>query len=270
MIYYAHAKINLRLEVEKCLKNDFHYLHMVNAKIGLADALHIEESDKNEVTYSVNELNRMEKNTCLLVLEQVSRMYKLDKKFKIYIEKKIPIGAGLGGGTADAAAIINFLNEYNNLNMSYFDKLQIGLHYGTDIPYCLCDDIAYVEGIGDIVTPVNCELSSKVIIVYPNINVSTKLVYNNLKKYSQPLGVKKVREYIENKKIKELLHNDLESSAFEIFPILKQIKTTLASYGDVVMSGSGSAFIIFPKTNDSFNQIRECYKDFLVVETEII
>ena len=91
MIYYAHAKINLRLEVEKCLKNDFHYLHMVNAKIGLADALHIEESDKNEVTYSVNELNRMEKNTCLLVLEQVSRMYKLDKKFKIYIAPQVQI-----------------------------------------------------------------------------------------------------------------------------------------------------------------------------------
>lgn len=270
MKYLAYAKINLRLEVEKKLENGYHLLHMLNAKVSLADELEINESNSNQITFSCDNLNKLENNICLNVLNEICNLYHIKKRFNIYIKKNIPQGAGLGGGSSDVAAIINFLDEYCNLNLSLDKKIQIGLKYGADVPYCLINDLAYVSGIGEKITTINTKFDSRIVIIYPDLFVSTKDVFKNVKKYSSPLNLQKLKELVLEKDFNSLLYNDLEDAAFTIYPSLKEIKTDLQNFGQVVMSGSGSTMLLIPNKRFDIEQLKDKYPTFKIFDSYII
>ena len=270
MKYLAYAKINLRLEIEKKLENGYHLLHMLNAKINLADELIIEEHSDNLVNFSVEELNHLENNICLNVLNEMCKLYNIQKRFHIYIKKNIPFGAGLGGGSSDVAAIINFVDEYFNLKLPIEEKNKIGLSYGADVPYCLINDIAYVSGIGEKVYPLNEKLNTDVIVVYPNTFVSTKDVFKHNTTFNHKTNEKTLKQYLREKDYNSLLYNDLENTTFKLYPHLKKLKDELKSYGEVIMSGSGSTMLVIPTDKDSYKCIKEKYPNYLVINSHII
>ena len=125
MKYYAYAKINIMLYVEGKLESGYHNLKMVNAKVSLADELEITLSDNNTVEYSIEELNQLGNNLCLNVLNELTSLYNIKERYHIYIKKNIPLGAGLGGGSSDVAAIINFINESKGLGVRKEDLISI-------------------------------------------------------------------------------------------------------------------------------------------------
>lgn len=270
MKYYAYAKINLRLEIENKLSNGYHTLHMVNARVKLADEMLIKESVENKVTFSDEKLNMLQNNMCFNILEEITKSKNIKKRFDIYIKKNIPQGAGLGGGSSDAAAIINFLDSYCDLKLTNEEKVAIGLKYGADVPYCLFNDIAYVSGIGEKITFLRNELKSKIILIYPSMFLSTKNVFEHVTKYTKPTPLDELEKMIEEKDFNLLLYNDLEQAAFKVMPTLKTFKEELKEYGYVVMSGSGSTFIVIPNNEQAASKIKSKYQNFLVVETEII
>ena len=270
MKYLAHAKINIRLNVLGKNENNYHNLSMVNAKVSLADVIEIKENKQNIVEYSVDSLNNLENDLCLNVLNEITSKFSIEKKYYIYIKKNIPMGAGLGGGSSDVACIINALDQIHNLNLSLDEKIAIGLKYGADVPYCLINDIAIVKGIGEIVYPIKQKLKENVIVIYPNIFVSTKDVFKNVTKYSTELSQKEIIEYITNKDYNNLLYNDLEIASFGLNKELKEIKENLSKVGSTIMSGSGSSMIVFSSDEKAFDKVKKMYPEFLIFKTYII
>ena len=270
MKYLAYAKINIRLNVLSKNENNYHDLSMVNARISLADEIEIIESDNNYVDYSLSVLNQLENDLCLNVLNEMLDKYNIGKKYHIYIKKNIPLGAGLGGGSSDVACIINAINSMHNLNLTLDEKIKIGIKYGADVPYCLINELALVEGIGEKITLLNQKIKERIVVVYPNIFVSTNEVFKNVSKYSEKKTKEEIEEYIINKEFNKLLYNDLEDSSFRLNVNLKNIKNNLSKVGDTIMSGSGSSMIVFIKENRDFEKIKRMYPDFLVVESYII
>lgn len=270
MKYLAYAKINIRLNVLGKNEKNYHNLSMVNAKVSLADEIEILESGKNEIKYSVEELNHLENDICLNALNEMINRYNINKKYFIYIKKNIPMGAGLGGGSSDVACIINAIDELHNLNLSLEEKINIGLKYGADVPYCLFDSLALVEGIGEEITPLKEVLKERVAIIYPNIFVSTKEVFKNVKQYSGKLSKTEIEAYIKNKEYNKILYNDLEIASFELEEKLKNIKNTLLKVGPTIMSGSGSSMLVFINDDVELEKIRNMYPDYLVFDTYII
>lgn len=271
MQYYAYAKINLRLEVIKKLDSGYHDLRMLNAKVSLKDVLEITPSTINQVIYSVPELNHLQNDLCLNVLNELTLAYQIKERYKINIIKNIPQGAGLGGGSSDVAAIINFLDERNNLNLTLEEKIQIGIKYGADIPYCLINHLAYVRGIGEDITILKSNLKNKkVVIVYPNLHISTKEVFTNVTKYSTETKLDIVKQYIETNNLDELLYNELENATFKLSSELKALKQILTKYGKVIMSGSGSTMLVFLNADNNVTEIKKIYPNYFIEEVEII
>lgn len=270
MKYKAYAKINLRLNVLGKNEYNYHNLSMLNAKVSLYDEIEFFESSFNKVEYSLDELNNLDNDLCLNVLNEISEKYNIDKKYNIYIKKNIPLGAGLGGGSSDVACIINALDELHNLKLSLSDKINLSLKYGADVPYCLISDIALVEGIGEKITKLNVRLNESVLVVYPNIFVSTKEVFSNVSSYNEGLTKDELEKYIYNKEYNKMLVNDLEEPSFKLNNELKEIKQALSCLGKVVMSGSGSTMLVLNYNKDDINKIKELYPDFLIEETYII
>lgn len=270
MKYKAFAKINLRLNVLGKNEYNYHNLSMLNAKISLFDELEIIESTNNKVEYSVNSLNNLENDICLNVLNELVDKFKIEKRYHIYIKKNIPLGAGLGGGSSDVACIINAISELNKLNLTLDEKIKIGIKYGADVPYCLTNDLSLVEGIGEKITKLDVNINKTVIIVNPNLFVSTKEVFQNVTKYSKALSKDEMEKLILSKKYNQLLINDLEDPSFKLNEDLKNLKESLLEYGDVVMSGSGSTMLILTDDYNSITKIKDKYPDYLIKETYIL
>ncbi len=270
MEYYAYAKINLRLEVIKKFKNGYHDLRMVNAKVSLKDILNIEKANINQVTYSEESLNHLENNLCLNVLNELTNKYNIKERYNIHIIKNIPQGAGLGGGSSDVAAVINFIDEKHKLNLTLEEKINIGVKYGADVPYCLINEMAYVSGIGEQIKLFKESLTNKIIIVYPNIHISTKDVFNLVTKYSNETQYELIESYIKTEDLDHLLYNELEDATFKISAELKNLKQNLSKYGNVVMSGSGSTMLLFIKDQFEISDIKKVYPKYLIKEVEII
>ncbi len=270
MKYQAFAKINLRLNVLGKNEFNYHNLSMLNAKISLADELEIIESTKNQVEYSEESLNSLENDICLNVLNELIDKFKIEKRYHIYIKKNIPLGAGLGGGSSDVACIINAISELHKLNLTLEQKIELGVKYGADVPYCLINDISLVEGIGEKITKLSVDIDKKVIIVNPNLFVSTKDVFQNVTKYSKGLSKDEIEKLIFNKEYDKLLINDLEEPSFKLNKELKHIKESLFEYGDVVMSGSGSTMLVLTDDDACAKKIKDKYPNYLIEETYIL
>lgn len=271
MQYYAYAKINLRLEIIKKFANGYHDLRMLNAKISLKDILDIDLSNENQVTYSVESLNHLENNLCLNVLNELTDIYNIKERYHIHITKNIPQGAGLGGGSSDVAAIINFIDEKYNLKLTLDDKIQVGLKYGADVPYCLINDLAYVSGIGENITILKERLNiEKLVIVNPNIHISTKEAFSQVQKYSSETSIDQIRIYIKEGRLNSLLYNELEKATFQMSEELKNLKKSLTQYGNVIMSGSGSTMLVFLNQGLTASDIKKEYPTYLVEEVDIL
>lgn len=271
MQYYAYAKINLRLEIIKKFANGYHDLRMLNAKISLKDILDIDLSNENQVTYSVESLNRLENNLCLNVLNELTDIYNIKERYHIHITKNIPQGAGLGGGSSDVAAIINFIDEKYNLQLTLDDRIKVGLKYGADVPYCLINDLAYVSGIGENITILKERLNiKKIVIVNPNIHISTKDVFCQVKNYSTETPIDQIKRYIEETDLNSLLYNELENVTFQISKELKDLNQALTQYGNVIMSGSGSTMLVFLNQGFNASDIKKEYPTYLVEEVDIL
>ncbi len=259
----AYAKINLYLKVLG-KKNNYHLLKMINAKINLFDEIDISEGKTNELIFKNCLLDPVKDNLIIKIIEYFQNTYKIEKKYKVEITKHIPIMAGLGGGSSDAAEIIKFLNVDNNLNLDLKELEKIGILFGADIPYCLYNIPCLVEGIGEKITPFSLpdELKTKdILVVNPNINLATKDVFCCFDKLSlEP----------KNQSLAFFEENDLELAAFSLNKELSKIKNDLKKYPieKIVMSGSGSTFIAIVDKNKSeymYNEIKKQHDWFVSI-----
>lgn len=269
----AYAKINLRLKVLGITTNSYHLLQMVNSKVGLYDEVIIKKIRQKTIDIDMPYVSK-EDNLVYKVAIKMFNLFNLPGGIYIKIKKNIPIGAGLAGGSSDAATVINAINKMYKLNLNIDELRSIALEFGTDIVYCLENKLALVEGIGEKITILKREIKSDILIINPNFSVLTKEIFtlfDENKIYSDTLTIDK----IESLSIEELLENDLEKTTFRIYPDVKKLKESLKNNGfkNVLMTGTGATVFVLGNKKELkglYKKYQKEYKDYNIYLTKII
>ncbi|SDZ78231.1 4-(cytidine 5'-diphospho)-2-C-methyl-D-erythritol kinase [Selenomonas ruminantium] len=243
----ANAKINLTLDILGKRPDGFHEVAMVMQSIGLHDTLTMEKTD-GEIALSINVpwLKADEKNLAWRAAELVRQEYGLTGGVRMELTKRIPIAAGLAGGSADAAAVLKGMNELYNLQMSEARLCELGAKLGSDIPFCLKGGTMLATGRGEVLTRLADMPETWVVLAKPRISVSTAWAYQNYdeqgaERHPDNEAIKKAIARGNRKAVAGLLCNVLESVTIKKYDVIADYKQMMLDKGAMasMMSGSG-------------------------------
>jgi len=254
---HAHAKINVGLEVLGKRPDGFHEIRSVFVPISFSDVVTAEESTTNVVECYPSVTDRIESNLAYRALHALrERTHGLDRTAKITVEKHIPSGGGLGGGSSDAAAVLRLLNDQWSLQLESHDLRTLAASLGSDVPFFLDAQTALVEGRGELVSVLSWKLPYSIVVVLPGIHVSTPDAYASLERgplldayrtaERRDTFLSTVLPLFSERPLSTpppvLPTNDFESVVFTRHPQLQEIKDKLYELGATyaAMSGSGS------------------------------
>ena len=255
----ALAKINLGLDVVRKREDGYHEVRMIMQTIHLFDRLEISKNTSGEIS--------METNLAFLPTNENNLVYKAAKLLKdefeikdgvhVWLHKYIPVAAGMAGGSTDAAAVLYGMNRMFELGLSVEELMKRGVKIGADVPYCLLRGTALAEGIGEKLTKLPPMVKCPVLIAKPQVNVSTKFVYENLKLDAQKKhpDIDRLLSDIKEQdlyKIAADMGNILETVTIPTYPVIAEIKENMLEHGAVnaMMSGSGpTVFGLFDDEN---------------------
>ena len=253
----ALAKINLGLDVLRRREDGYHEVKMIMQTIGLHDDLEIRKTKtpgiqvKTNLYYlPINENNLVYKAAKLLMDE-----FQIQDGVSIQLKKRIPVAAGMAGGSSDGAAVLWGINQMYGLGLSMQALMERGVRLGADVPYCIQRGTALAEGIGEKLSVLPPMPKCTILIAKPGISVSTKFVYENLHANDlKPEQHPDVDSMIEAMRQKDLgllcsrMGNVLETVTIPAYPVINEIKRTMMDNGAIgsMMSGSGpTVFGIF-------------------------
>lgn len=261
----AYAKINLGLDVVRKREDGYHEVRMIMQTINLYDKLKLTRTKTPSVSVDTNLhfLPTDENNLVFKAASLLKRKCGIHEGVHINLEKKIPVAAGMAGGSSDAAATLYGMNILFNLKLSKKYLMDLAVRLGADVPYCIMRGTALSEGIGEILTPLPPFPQCHILIVKPPINVSTKYVYENLQLADGIVhpDIDGIIRCIEQKDLHGAVRqfgNVLETVTEKEYPIISQIKETMLELGamNALMSGSG------PTVFGLFEDIRKAEKAF--------
>ncbi|MCG2712579.1 MAG: 4-(cytidine 5'-diphospho)-2-C-methyl-D-erythritol kinase [Candidatus Omnitrophica bacterium] len=264
----APAKINLFLEVESKRKDGYHNITTLFLKVGLYDRLFFKKTDKGITLKCRHSLipDDPRKNLVYQAASLMREGLSKEKGIEIHLEKNIPVGAGLGGGSSDAAATLLALNDIWGLKLSTKELFSLGKKLGADVPLFLMPDaVVLAKGIGDRLTPQKVRKKFWIVLINPGIFISTKDIYKALPGNLTKTGfdVKLLIHALQNADIDligKTLFNRLESVVFKKQKLLAKVKQKVSALGvrAVLMSGSGSViFGILRKREEAIGIKRE-------------
>lgn len=246
MIVEANAKINLCLDVIRRRADGYHDLDMIMVPLELADQLEITIAEKDSLSSDDSSMPLDGTNTIMKAIREMRRVYGFTEGFHVHVQKKIPMEAGLAGGSSDAAAVIRGINEILELNRPLEELLPIGKAVGADVPFCIMNRAARVQGIGERVEPIQTNLDFSILLVKPSVGVSTGKAYRTLDfDICEHPDCQKVENALADSDFSKLcgsIGNTLEASAFVLAPKVSELKQRIlqAGFEGVLMSGSGS------------------------------
>lgn len=244
----AFAKINIGLDVLRRRTDGYHEVRMIMQTVELCDDLLIERTEQpgirlrtDNAELPVNGDNLICKAADLLFKEKGIR-----EGVQITLTKRIPVAAGMAGGSADAAAAMHGLNELFGMGYSITDLQELGVKLGADIPYCLVGGTMLSEGIGEILSPLPAPPECFLVVAKPDINVSTAFVYGNLHAdtltYHPDIdGMIEALRTHDLRGITDRLGNVLETVTVREYPVIEELKELMRREGaeNALMSGSG-------------------------------
>jgi 4-diphosphocytidyl-2-C-methyl-D-erythritol kinase len=282
VLVFPNCKINLGLHIVRKRKDSYHDLETVFYPLQIRDALEILEwkgpEQKQEATYSIGGIHfsvsgseipvDANENLCVKACQLLKRDFPQILDIRLHLHKSIPIGAGLGGGSADAAFTLCLLNEKFNLGISLHDLQSYASQIGSDCPFFILNQPAYARGRGEILEKIELDLSGySFLLLYPRISISTAMAFSKLRLSGTVNSVKDiVQAPIES--WKDSLRNDFEPMVFNEFPELLGIRESLYQSGAIYasMTGSGSAIYgIFKK-----NALPDLFKDKEYLQMKIV
>ena len=262
----APAKVNIALNVVGKMENGYHELDMIMAPISLYDELNIQPIHGSEDIILCNGAQLPEKNTIQKSIDLMREKYKFENHYLVEVDKNIPMQAGLAGGSADAAAVLKAINETEQLMATEDDLIELGKRVGADVPFCLVNQWARVQGIGEKIRRLDCDWKFDILLVKPKEGVSTPASFAIWdEKEHKEVDVDIVEEALQHKNV-ELLYttmvNDLEAIGQELLPVLNTIKEDMNDEGivRVMMSGSGSSMMGFSVDQDVLEEAKDVLK----------
>ena len=269
----ALAKINLGLDVVRRREDGYHEVRMVMQTIHLFDRLNIEKTKDAGISIKtnlfflpVNENNLIYKAGKLLMDE-----FNITEGVSVELDKRIPVAAGMAGGSTDAAAMLYGMNKIFDLGLSMQELKDRGVKIGADVPYCLMRGTALAEGIGEKLKSLPPMIKCPVLIAKPQISVSTKFVYENLRLDENTVhpDIDALIQDIKDKDLHEVCNhmgNVLETVTIPNYPIIDEIKTKMMNSGAIgaMMSGSGpTVFGLFEDEETAKKAYKEMKKSEL-------
>lgn len=233
----ARAKINLSLEVTGKREDNYHTLSSIFQKINFYDELYIQKkkSDGIIILSNVEVLNNQD-NIIVKAYDVLKEKYKVITGVEVKLNKRIPMQAGLAGGSTDCASFIVGMDQLFSLKMTQKEKEDIGKSLGADVVPCFYNQAIKAEGIGDIVTPIDTDLTFYLVILKPSITCNTKEMYQKIdekKEINQKRNTEKIIQGFEKKQIKEItnhLYNVFEE-VIEEKEIIQKMKEELRQQG---------------------------------------
>ena len=272
----AYAKINLGLDVLRRREDGYHEVKMIMQTVGICDTLTFIKKAEPGILLKTDraDLSTSEDNLICRAAKMLFEKAHVTQGVEIYLQKRIPIAAGMAGGSTDAAATLLGLNDLFSLHYSLEDLQALGVTLGADIPYCLMGGTALSEGIGEVLSRLPAPPQCVLLIAKPDINVSTKFVYENL--HADTLtwhpdidGMAEAIRAGSLKGITDRLSNVLETVTIKEYPIIKQIKELMIAAGaeNALMSGSGpTVFGIFTEEESARAAARQIEEQSLAGE----
>lgn len=263
MIFFPNAKINLGLNILKKRDDGFHDIETLMIPVSLCDSLEFIKSEDFSFTSSgiVLDVNS-DNNLCTKAYELLKKTYPLPP-VSIHLHKAIPTGAGLGGGSADAAFLLNSLNNYFNLNISNKDLKNFSATLGSDCPFFIDNKPCMAYGRGEILETFDIDLTKyKIVVIHPSIHVNTAWAYKNSTPESNRRALKSLLDSTPITNWKNIIRNDFETVVFSVYPEIKDLKDKMYHLGAIYasMTGSGSAvYGIFENNNEDYTKHFSCF-----------
>ena len=269
----SRAKINLSIDVLGKREDGYHLVEMIMQTIDLYDIIKIKALETEEIIINSNTLDipLNENNIVYKAIELIRENFSIKRGVEVFIEKNIPIAAGMAGGSSNAAAVLVGLNKLWNLNLSNEELKELGFKLGADVPFCIEGKTALAQGVGEELTYIK-GLSDdiSILVCKPELFVSTKEVYEGL-------DLKNIKNRPDNKYlIKCLENNDIESLSKNMVNVLETVTSKKhTEINDIekimnennalgsMMSGSGpTVFGIYKNEEDALRGKRELLKKY--------
>lgn len=248
IVLKSFGKINLGLDVVRRRPDGYHEVRMIMQTVGLCDTLVMKKAAGKAVTMrcDLSFLPTDRKNLVYQAAELMKEKYHISSGITVDLKKRIPVAAGMAGGSSNCAAAIKGMNELFGLNLSKEEMCEIGVLLGADVPYCIWGGTALAEGIGEKLTRIPSIPDCWILIAKPGISVSTAFAYKNLKldqleRHPDIDGMIRDLEEQNLDGICSKLENVLETVTIPKHPIIRELKEHLLEHGaeGTLMSGSG-------------------------------
>lgn len=265
LILDSHGKINLALDVLYKREDGYHELNTIMQEIELKDRIIIEDKREGiEIRSNAKALPLGEDNLVYKAWEKILDKVGENRGVSITINKNIPLAAGLGGGSANAATVLKGLNQLWDLQLSQDDLMEIGVEIGADVPFCIMGGTAHGQGIGEKLSKINPFKDKMLLLANPGIPISTEKVYSKLSLNSRKtIDIKQIIKYMEEDNLLRLgenMANTMEETVIKDHPQIAEIKEDMLRAGALgsLMSGSGpTVFGLF----DDKNKLYKCKKE---------
>lgn len=265
-----YAKVNIALNVVKKLDNHYHELDMCNVCVSLKDTMNVrfhKHQDEIKIICKNDKVPTDETNTMVQVIQKVKKQFHLQFGCEITLNKQIPLESGLGGGSGNAAALLELLNEHFKLKMNKLQMINFIKDISADACYLLTSVPARVKGCGEIIKPFKNHLTGKLFLVKPISGVETKKVYQAIKvnEVIHP-NLNKICDAMRENDVdmlKKYIGNSLQAAAIQINP---EIQTTLeklktCGFEIVSMSGSGSTCFAYSKNKKCYQLAKKVFSN---------
>ena len=244
LVVPSFAKINLGLNIISKRDDGFHNLETIFYPLKLSDEISIKKS--MSFSFESNDKNLLNDNSNLIIRAKESLEKFLDEKLEvnIFLSKNIPIGAGLGGGSSNAAATLLGFTKLFDIQISQNELQKIALNLGSDVTFFLNPVPSYAESRGEILTPLNLKINKYILIVNPGIHISTKWAFSLITPKQPQISLKTLvgKNLIDIEEVLDLATNDFENKVFDHYPSIKEIKDKMIEFGAISskLTGTGS------------------------------
>ncbi len=271
----ARAKINLSLEILDKRPDNYHNLKSIFQKVNLYDEIYIDKIDENEckIFSNIEELNNKD-NIIYKAYVKIKEKYPQITGVRVDLKKKIPMQAGMAGGSTDCASFILCMNKIFDLKMTKKEIEELGKNLGADVVPCFYNNALLAEGIGEIITPIDTTFKYYIVIIKPSISCSTKEMFiklDNREKIEQKNNSEEIKQALQQNNL-ELLSSNLYNvfeAVIDSKEIIQDIKNTFKQNGatGTLLTGSGSCvYGIFNSketAKNAYNNLKEKYETYI-------
>ena len=248
MILYPPAKINLGLNILRKREDGYHDIDTCMVEIPFTDILEVTKSESFEFVQTGITINGIGgTNLCEKAYHLMRKDFEIGP-VRIHLRKQIPVGAGLGGGSADATYTLLAMNQLFQLQLSNQKLKELSADLGSDCPFFVQNKAALISGRGEVVTPVQFSLSGKYLVVMnPGIHISTAQAFQGIQPKPSNFDWNRL---VQNQELNDALKNDFEPQVFKLFPEIEKIKENLLKAGSIYASMSGTGSTVYGIFNE--------------------